>query len=684
MSATTGKPAFRAGRDTATLSENIELLTGQRGDLLDKAITRRELAAIGLANLRRLNNNSYVVEVPQIGTDDTIGRPVAPEHVEANGAFHAVLVEWDKPAYSGHSYAEIWRAEEDNLSKAVMVGTTAANVFSDAIGKWAHVWYWVRFVNRNNIIGPWNAVAGTEAQTSRDVQDILDEIEGKIQYSHLTAWLRQDIETQSQTAAELVATIADLDREMREKGLMILDEYRVITDQFSTLVTQIEAIRVQAADAVALVAQEQTGRVTQDQAMAQAITSASASMNRLGLELTARADELEYAYVDENGAIAKRFEGVEATIETTDTELRAAVFEESQARASAVEAVASNLQTTVASLNGVSSAVQVQSEAIATINQDGSAAYRALWGAKAQVGDITAGIGLMVDSQGNSQVMIAASSFYVFDPNSSAPTAPLFAIDGGVVVINTAIIRKATIQILNAEKITADYVKAAVSLSSPIINGGRIEIGSNFIVNENGEMAAWGASLRYVVSQYGVFDYATINYATINNATMKNCVIEEDCTVKGTIYAEKIVGDVAAVRSLDVSLGELNTADISFTVNSSATGKKVIIDGIIGIAQGFYYSSGSPPPLATHTISIQYFCNGVLFKTQSVTADTDQRILNGGASHSLPANTTGVYKITLRSELSDGSLNNSKPLWKIFSLGGAKALVIKPDSATFG
>ena len=64
MSATTGKPAFRAGRDTATLSENIELLTGQRGDLLDKAITRRELAAIGLANLRRLNNNSYVVEVP--------------------------------------------------------------------------------------------------------------------------------------------------------------------------------------------------------------------------------------------------------------------------------------------------------------------------------------------------------------------------------------------------------------------------------------------------------------------------------------------------------------------------------------------------------------------------------------------------------------------------------------------
>ena len=678
MSATTGKPAFRAGRDTATLSENIELLTGQRGDLLDKAITRRELAAIGLANLRRLNNNSYVVEIPQVGTDDSIERPVAPQNVEANGAFHAVLVEWDKPAYSGHSYAEIWRAEEDNLSKAVMVGTTAANVFSDAIGKGAHVWYWVRFVNRNNITGPWNAVAGTEAQTSRDVQDILDEIEGKIQYSHLTAWLRQDIETQSQTAAELVATIADLDREMRDKGLMILDEYRVITDQFSTLVTQIEAIRVQAADAVALVAQEQTGRVTQDQALAQSINSVSTSFSTETAQFNSRCDDLEYAYSDPEGAIAKKFTQVTANMTSADNQLGSAITQESQARASAVEAVASNLQTTVASLNGVSSAVQVQSEAIATINQDGSAAYRALWGAKAQVGDITAGIGLMVDSQGNSQVMIAASSFYVFDPNSSAPTAPLFAIDGGVVVINTAIIRKATIQILNAEKITADYVKAAVSLSSPIINGGRIEIGSNFIVNENGEMAAWGASLRYVVSQYGVFDYATINYAT-----MKNCVIEEDCTVKGTIYAEKIVGDVAAVRSLDVSLGELNTADISFTVNSSATGKKVIIDGISGIAQGFYYASGSPPPLATHTISIRYFCNGVLFKTQSVTADIDQRILSGGASHSLPANTTGVYKITLTSEISGSSMNHSKPLGKVFSLGGAKALVTKPDIATF-
>ena len=537
---TNGKPAFRAGRDAAALSENIELLTGQRGDGLDKAVTYRVLAAIGLANLKKASSSGkYTLTLPDQADSEKIDRPVAPTGVIANGAFQSVLIEWDKPAYSGHAYAEIWRANEDNLSSAVMVGTSAANLFSDQIGKGSHVWYWIRFVNRSNTTGPYNSASGTPAVTSSDVQDILDELQGKIEYSHLTAWLRQDIETQSQTAAELVSTIADLDREMRDKGQMILDEYRIITDQFSTLVTQIEAIRVQAADAVALVAQEQTGRVTQDQALAQAITSASTSMTRLGLALNARSDELEYAYVDENGAIAKRFEGVEATIETTDTELRAAVFEESQARTSAVESVASNLQTTVSELNGVKSAVQVQSEAIATINQDGSAAYQAMWGVKAQVGDITTGIGILTDSNGKSQVMISASQLFVFDPNSVAPTAPLFAIDNGAVVINTAIIRKATIQILNTEKITADYVKAAVSLSSPIINGGRIEIGSNFIVNENGEMAAWGASLRYVVSQYGTFNYATINYAT-----MRNCVIEEDCVVKGTIYANKIVGGV--------------------------------------------------------------------------------------------------------------------------------------------
>ena len=54
---------------------------------------------------------------------------------------------------------------------------------------------------------------------------------------------------------------------------------------------------------------------------------------------------------------------------------------------------------------------------------------------------------------------MSASQFFVFNPNSPNATAPLFAIDNGQTVIAEAIIRKATIQIIHSEKITADYIR---------------------------------------------------------------------------------------------------------------------------------------------------------------------------------------------------------------------------------
>lgn len=48
-------------------------------------------------------------------------------------------------------------------------------------------------------------------------------------------------------------------------------------------------------------------------------------------------------------------------------------------------------------------------------------------------------------------------------------------------MIAEAIIRKATIQIIQSEKITADYIKAGVSISAPLINGGQIDMGNAFM-----------------------------------------------------------------------------------------------------------------------------------------------------------------------------------------------------------
>lgn len=189
------KPAYRAGRDQAATAENVELLTGQRGDRLDKAVTFRELAALGLSTLRPGAGGVYVPgKNPDLFPPGQMEFPHAPVNVIANGAFHTVLVEWDPPQYRGHAHAEIWRAESDNQAEATLLGTSSANLFSDAIGKGAKFYYWVRFVNGKDDKGPFQGMQGVEAETSRDVQDILDELQGKIEESHLAQALLRPIE----------------------------------------------------------------------------------------------------------------------------------------------------------------------------------------------------------------------------------------------------------------------------------------------------------------------------------------------------------------------------------------------------------------------------------------------------------------------------------------------------------
>ena len=71
-------------------------------------------------------------------------------------------------AVPGHAHAEIWRAESDNR-EATLVGTSSANLFSDAIGKGAAFYYWARFVNGKDDKGPFQGMQGVKAETSRDV-----------------------------------------------------------------------------------------------------------------------------------------------------------------------------------------------------------------------------------------------------------------------------------------------------------------------------------------------------------------------------------------------------------------------------------------------------------------------------------------------------------------------------------
>lgn len=384
---TTGKATFRASNSPQGLTENMQILTGQKGDRLDKALTLREAAAIGMVNLRRNGSGQIVPELPPATSGDPewsgVQQPVAPTGVTVDGAFHAVTLTWDAPAYNGHAFAEVWRAQENNLAKAVRVGTTLANVYSDAVGKGFKAFYWVRFVNKNAFAGPYQSTGGIPAETSRDVQDVLDAIKGKIENSHL--------------AKELLDPIQQV------------------------------------------------------------------------------------------------------------PQLGARITEETQARVSADQALSTQISTVSAKANGLDAALQVQGRAVSDL-QNGA---QAIWAVKAQAGDIKAGIGLVARGDGTSQVMISASQLFVFNPNSPNAAVPLFAIDNGQTVITEAMIRKATIQILNSERITADYIKAGVSISSPLITGGQFDMGNAFMAGGaagfglGGRHGGWGKGWHTIIYSDG-------------------------------------------------------------------------------------------------------------------------------------------------------------------------------------
>ncbi|WP_050568494.1 DUF1983 domain-containing protein [Dickeya chrysanthemi] len=180
---------FRAGRDQAAVVENIETLTGQRGDGRNRAVTYGDLAGLGLANLRQLGGGKVALSpgngLGGSGSGGGVQKPTKPTGFKATGGFAYVLLEWDMPNYRGRSLTEIYRSPDDNLADAVLVASSAAGVYGDPVDPGWSGYYWVRHVNSEGDPGPFNDVKGTHAQTHPDPAVIIDVIRDQLNASPL-------------------------------------------------------------------------------------------------------------------------------------------------------------------------------------------------------------------------------------------------------------------------------------------------------------------------------------------------------------------------------------------------------------------------------------------------------------------------------------------------------------------
>ena len=138
-------------------------------------VSRKDLASYGV-----LESNPDGSYGPARPADMSI--PPAPANVIASGAMTNILVEWDDPnaAYGNHSHAEIWAAETDNFTIAVLVGESSGFAFAHSVGPGSTRYYWVRFVSTSGVSGPYQGVGGELGQTSQDPAWLLSVLNNQI------------------------------------------------------------------------------------------------------------------------------------------------------------------------------------------------------------------------------------------------------------------------------------------------------------------------------------------------------------------------------------------------------------------------------------------------------------------------------------------------------------------------
>jgi hypothetical protein len=98
----------------------------------------------------------------QDGNPLDFSTPPAPEGLTATGTFTNIFLRWNRIPYSNHAYTEIWRSENKDLGDAAMISTMGGVLYQDSVDDGRTYYYWIRFVSKANVVGPYNSATGIE------------------------------------------------------------------------------------------------------------------------------------------------------------------------------------------------------------------------------------------------------------------------------------------------------------------------------------------------------------------------------------------------------------------------------------------------------------------------------------------------------------------------------------------
>lgn len=180
-----------------SVKENVDVLTGQRGNVLDRAVTFRDLIDGGIVRFKDDFGPGGDPDIEPFPPYLDVDTPPQVQNLTATGAFRIIVLSWTIVKYKGHDRFEIYRNTSNNLSTATFYTSTPgySNLYGDNVGTTDGIgqtfYYFVRAVNKNNVAGPFSN--GATGSTATDVNVLIDIIEGQILESSLNTALQATI-----------------------------------------------------------------------------------------------------------------------------------------------------------------------------------------------------------------------------------------------------------------------------------------------------------------------------------------------------------------------------------------------------------------------------------------------------------------------------------------------------------
>jgi hypothetical protein len=255
--------------------------------------------------------------------------PPAPANLRTAGTLASIQLSWDATNNPNIGQVEIWRALTNDLAAASAVGTTSglARTYVDGIGAGGSFFYWIRYISKANVVGPFNAAAGTLGTAGTDAEYLLNLLQNEITQTQL----HQDLGEKIELITAPASVVGSVSNRLEQESIARVDADSALHSRIDTVVST-------SGGSLAAIEREAQARASADEALASDIetlwTSTDNNAAAIQNEASTRANQI--------GSLAQQISTVQATVSDPATGLvtkYAAVKTQAEAAANAVGAV---------------------------------------------------------------------------------------------------------------------------------------------------------------------------------------------------------------------------------------------------------------------------------------------------------------------------------------------------------